>query len=87
MWQSDLVYTIESVLPFCEKSYHMNNGFEQMWAEIKVEPCIPTFFPHHVISGCPGDTGHIVYGSRKYQSFQLPCYCQSSSISDSVEAS
>jgi len=27
MWQSDLVYTIESVLPVCDKPYQMNNGF------------------------------------------------------------
>jgi len=33
--QSDLVYTIESVLPVCDKPYHMNNGFQQMWADIK----------------------------------------------------
>ena len=33
--QSDLVYTLESVLPVCDKPYHMNNGFQQMWAEIK----------------------------------------------------
>jgi len=26
-WQSDLVYTIESVLPVCDQPYHMNNGF------------------------------------------------------------
>jgi len=36
-WQSDLVYTctIECVLPVCDKPYHMNNGFQQMWTEIK----------------------------------------------------
>jgi len=34
-WQSDLVYTIECVLPVCDKPNHMNNGFQQMWAEIK----------------------------------------------------
>ena len=34
-WQSDLVYTIECVLPVCDKSYHMNNRFQQLWAEIK----------------------------------------------------
>jgi len=34
-WQSDLVYTIENVLPVCDKPYHMNNGFKQMLAEIK----------------------------------------------------
>jgi len=33
--QSDLVQTIESVLPVCDKPYHENNGFQQMWAEIK----------------------------------------------------
>ena len=33
-WQSDLVYTIQSVLRVCDKPYHMNNGFQQMWAEI-----------------------------------------------------
>jgi len=32
--QSDLVYTIESVLPVCDKPYHTNNRFQQMWAEI-----------------------------------------------------
>jgi len=26
-WQSDLVYTIESVLPVCDKPYHINNVF------------------------------------------------------------
>ena len=26
---------MESVLPVCDKPYHMNNGFQQMWAEIK----------------------------------------------------
>jgi len=26
-WQSGLVYTIGSVLPVCDKPYHMNNGF------------------------------------------------------------
>jgi len=31
----NLTYTIESVLPVCDKHYHMNNGFQQMWAEIK----------------------------------------------------
>jgi len=31
----DLVYALESVLPVGDKSYHMNNGFQQMWAEIK----------------------------------------------------
>jgi len=35
MWQFDLVYTIESVLPVCDKPYHMNNGCQQI-----VEPCI-----------------------------------------------
>jgi len=34
-WQSDLINTIESVLPVCDKPYHMNNGFQQIWAEIK----------------------------------------------------
>jgi len=34
-WIRDQVYTIESVLPDCDKPYHMNNGFQQMWAEIK----------------------------------------------------
>ena len=34
-WQSDKVYTKESVLPVCDKPYHMNNGFQQMWAKIK----------------------------------------------------
>jgi len=34
-WQSDLVYTIEIVLSICDKHYHMNNRFQQMWAEIK----------------------------------------------------
>jgi len=34
-WQSDLVYTIKSVRPVCDKPYHMNTGFQQMWAEIK----------------------------------------------------
>ena len=29
------IYTIESVLPVCDKPYQMNNGFQQMWAEIK----------------------------------------------------
>jgi len=33
--QSDLVYTIVSVLPVCDKPYHMNNGLQQMWADIK----------------------------------------------------
>jgi len=33
--QSDLVYTIENVLPVCDKAYHMNNRFQQMWAEFK----------------------------------------------------
>jgi len=32
----DLVYTIEIVLPVCNKPYHMNNGFQHMWAEIKI---------------------------------------------------
>jgi len=37
-----IVYTIESVLPVCDKPYHTNNGFQQTWAEIKknVELCI-----------------------------------------------
>jgi len=26
---------IGSVLPVCDKPYHMNNGFQQMWAEIE----------------------------------------------------
>jgi len=30
-----LVYTIECVLHDCDKPYHTNNGFQQMWAEIK----------------------------------------------------
>jgi len=36
-WQADLVYTIESVvlLPVWDIPYHMNNGFQKMWAEIK----------------------------------------------------
>ena len=29
------MYTTERVLPVCDKPYHMNNGFQQMWAEIK----------------------------------------------------
>ena len=33
--QSDLVYSIESVLPVCDKLYHMDNGFQQMWGEIE----------------------------------------------------
>ena len=28
-WQSDLVYTTESVLPVCDQPNHMNNGFQQ----------------------------------------------------------
>ena len=34
-WQSDLVYAIKSVIPVCDKPYHMNNGFQQMWVGIK----------------------------------------------------
>jgi len=36
-WQSDLVhvYAIECVLPVCDKPFHLNNGFQQMWAENK----------------------------------------------------
>jgi len=34
-WQSDLVYTIESVLPVYDKPYQMNNGLQQMGAEMK----------------------------------------------------
>jgi len=34
-WQSDIVYSIETILPVCDKPYHMNNLFQQMWAEIK----------------------------------------------------
>jgi len=34
-WQSDLAYTIEYVLPGCDKPYHINNGFQQMWADIE----------------------------------------------------
>jgi len=30
-----VVYKIESVLPVCDKPYHKNNEFQQMWAEIK----------------------------------------------------
>ena len=26
---------IESMLPVCDKPYHMNNGFQQTWAEIE----------------------------------------------------
>jgi len=33
--QSNLVYTIERVLPVCDQPYHMNNGFQLMWVEIK----------------------------------------------------
>jgi len=29
------VYSIESIIPACDKPYHMNNGFQQMWAVIK----------------------------------------------------
>ena len=29
-------YTIESILPVCDKPYHMNNRFHQIWAEIKM---------------------------------------------------
>ena len=29
------LYTIDSVLSVCDKPYHMNNGFQQMWAVIK----------------------------------------------------
>ena len=28
------VHTVESERPVCDKPYHMNNGFQQMWAEI-----------------------------------------------------
>jgi len=35
-WQSNLVYTIETVLPDCDKPYHMNNGFQQMWVRLKI---------------------------------------------------
>jgi len=34
-WQSDLVNAIKSALPVCDERYHMNNGFQQMWTEIK----------------------------------------------------
>jgi len=30
-WQSDIVLAIESALPVCDKPYHMNNGFQQLW--------------------------------------------------------
>ena len=34
----NLTYYIQkSVLPVCDKPYHMNNGFQQMWAEIEIE--------------------------------------------------
>jgi len=26
---------MESELPVCDKPYHMNNGFQQMWVEIQ----------------------------------------------------
>ena len=50
-WQSDLENTKESILPVCDYLYNMNNGFQQMWAEIKkfVKPCIfvsRLYFPH-----------------------------------------
>jgi len=32
--QSGLVYIIKCVFPVCDKPYHMNNGFQQMWAEV-----------------------------------------------------
>jgi len=35
--KSDLYITIESILPLCDKPYHMNNGFQQIWAEIDYE--------------------------------------------------
>jgi len=40
IWPS--IYNRFSVLPVCDKPYHMNTGFQQMRAEIKiiVEPCI-----------------------------------------------
>jgi len=34
-WQSDRVYTTEIVLRVWAKPYHMNNVFQQMWAEIE----------------------------------------------------
>jgi len=35
-WQSDLVYTKESVLPVCDKPYHTNNWILQKGEEIEV---------------------------------------------------
>ena len=34
-WQSDLVKTIESMVPVCDKRYHIYNRFRHFWAEIK----------------------------------------------------
>ena len=31
----NLVYTTESVLPVCDKLYLRNNGFQQIWTDIK----------------------------------------------------
>ena len=36
-WQSDLVYTIESVLPVCDK--------HEQWISVNVEPCIEIILP------------------------------------------
>ena len=35
MCQAYVENTKECLLPVCYKSYHMNNRFQQMWAEIK----------------------------------------------------
>jgi len=35
MVQSDLVKTIESMVPVCDKRYHIYNRFRHFWAEIK----------------------------------------------------
>jgi len=33
--QSDLVKTIESMVPVCDKRYHIYNRFRHFWAEIR----------------------------------------------------
>jgi len=42
MWQADLIYTNRKRTSCLYKPYHLNNWFQQMWAEIKkiVEQCI-----------------------------------------------
>jgi len=55
--EAQIVTLPECVLPVCDKPYHINNGFQQMWAEIKNLLNHALFY---VLQQC-----HLIEGTRR----------------------